>query len=104
MEELREFTLNDFIFSSKKLTDKIYKKAVDDYNNLIETFFDNDYSFSRLKRDILEMRFCGKGEYDFDFLSLTITCICDDNGKIVIKTIRVYDLKSCDFLCYMKLK
>lgn len=103
-EELQEFKKSDFIFSNKKLVEKIYTRAVKDYNELIETFFDNDYSFSKLKRDILDMRYCGKAEYDFDFLSLTITCICDDTGKIKIKTIRVYDLKTCDFLSYMQLK
>lgn len=102
--ELKEFKKSDFIFSNKKLVDKIYNRAVQDFNNLWETFYDNDFSFSKLKRDILEMRPCEKGEFDFDFLSLTITCICDNTGKIKIKIIRVYDLKTCDFLSYMKLK
>ena len=102
--ELKEFKKSDFIFSNKKLVDKIYNRAVKDFNNLWETFYDNDFSFSKLKRDILEMRVCGKGEFDFDFLSLTLTCVCDNSGKIKIKTIRVYDLKTCDFLSYMKLK
>lgn len=102
--ELKEFKKSEFIFSNKKLVDKIYNRAVKDFNNLWETFYDNDFSFSKLKRDILEMRACGKGEFDFDFLSLTITSICDTTGKIKIKIIRVYDLKTCDFLSFMKLK
>lgn len=90
-------------FSKKTFKKEIYKKAIDDYIELLETLDDNDNSFSKLKRDIFFMRDCGKGEYDFDYQSLTLTAI-NNNGKIKIKTIRVFDINTDEFLCYMKIK
>ena len=89
-------------FSNKKYKKQIYDIAIDDWEDLIYILKFQKYDFNELKNTV-ELRPCGKCEYDFEWNSLTIT-IERDNNTYKFKTIRVYDLKTCDFFCYMKIK
>ena len=91
-----------FEFSKKTFKKDIYKQAIDDYKDLKDLMELDKYSFDKLDK-MVELRYCDKGEYDFDWNSLTITIEKKDN-TYKIKIIRIYDLNTCDFLCYMKIK
>lgn len=102
-EERMKYKIKDFEFSKKDLREQVYKRATKDYENLLETFENNDFDFKKLKKDILYMNACGKEEFDFDWQSLKIICE-NDNGKIKIKETEIYNIKTLEFLCYMTFK
>lgn len=89
-------------FSKKTFKKEIYKTAIDDFNDLKDLLELDNYNFKKLD-EMVELRYCDKSEYDFEWNTLTIT-IEKTKDTYKIKTIRVYDINTCDFLCYMKIK
>ena len=92
----------NFEFSKNSLKKQIYNLAVDDFDGLYELMELDKFDFKKLD-DMVNLESCGKHEYNFEWNSLIVT-IEQQKNTYKIKQIEVYDLKTQEFLCYMKLK
>ncbi len=93
---------NVYEFSVKTCKKKVYEIAKDDFDDLYYFMELDNFDFKKLD-DKVELESCGKGVYDFDWNSLVVTVIKQKN-TYTIKEIKVYDLKTDEFLCYMTFK
>lgn len=97
-----KYKMKDFEFSKNSLKKQIYNLAVDDFDGLYEFMELDKFDFKKLD-DMVNLESHGKHEYNFEWNSL-IVAIERTKDTYKIKQIEVYDLKTQEFLCYMKLK
>ena len=97
-----EYKMKDIEFSNKTCKKSVYKTALDDFEDLYEIMSSDKFIFQKLE-DMVYLESCGKNKYCFYWNTLNVT-VEQQKNTYKIKTIEVYDLKTQDFLCYMKLK
>ena len=93
---------SDIEFSRKDLGKKVYSIAFDDIDDLYFAMQQDKFNFKKLD-DLVYLESCGKNKYNFGWNSLNVI-VERTKDTYKIKDIEVYDLKTQEFLCYMKIK